>query len=198
MNVLPSLPQESGNNDPKTLSLVSPASSQFNNGSKNVLRSKREDGSGNNSDDVHTNQTVTSSVELKKLKIDCSSNHIMCIEVTCTIGPFGSKTQTIASFEFDSALNLSVMKEGFGTNYSSIELSIDFEGEIIDEIDSTITKSSTKLIANFKQQSNINDSVQTWVFIVSSGAGLFILTLVIICLISVSNGNDLRIEFLTQ
>ena len=105
----------------------------------------------------------------------------------CATGPFGSKTRTVASFDFISALNLSVIRKDFGTNYTSIELFIQVEATITDEIDTDdgTTRSVTKLVATFKKQPKI-ESVQTWVFVVSSGAGILILVIVIICLVSVS------------
>lgn len=200
LNVLPQLPIEPGSESgPKTASLVSsdqvdnpftnpltnPLSNPLTNGTTLRRRSRRGNKRGK-SLNLH-NHPLSTSLNDRKLRLDCSSEHVKCLEVVCATGPFGSKTRTVASFDFTSALNLSVIRSDFGTNYTSIELFIQVEATITDEVDTDdgTTRSVTRLVATFQKQPKI-ESLQTWVFLLSSGAGILILIVVIICLVSVS------------
>ena len=89
-------------------------------------------------------------------------------------------------FELDSALNLTTVASTFGGNLSSIEYVIELQAEILDDdvSGSQLTASKTQTITFIEKP--YSEGVAKWVLVTSSGAGILLFLLILICLISVS------------
>lgn len=101
------------------------------------------------------------------------------------MGPFTQKRQKMF-FELDSALNLTSVAKNFGGNYSTIEYVVDIVAEIVDQ-----DVSGEQLTARTSQAITFvevpySQEVAKWILVASSGAGILLFLLILVCLISVS------------
>ena len=106
------------------------------------------------------------------------------------MGPFTRKRQKMF-FELDSALNLTTITKEFVANFTSLEYVVDLEAEIEDQ-----DVEGGPLVAREKQsltfiEKPYSEEVAKWVLVTSSGAGILLFLLILVCLISVSpRGNS--------
>ena len=102
------------------------------------------------------------------------------------MGPFTRKRQKMF-FELDSALNLTSVAKTFGGNYSSIEYIVDIVAQIVDQDVSggQLTSRTTQVITFI--EAPYSQEVAKWILVTSSGAGILLFLLILVCLISVSH-----------
>lgn len=118
------------------------------------------------------------------LNINCNASAIKCIDVKCITGPFGTKKDTQALFGMQSALRMDVIRNAYGLEYTSIDVAFELKAIIHDKIDSTTNiENVDQLIITFRKK--YGETVKSYVYVISIGAGILLLVGVTILLVSV-------------
>ena len=110
----------------------------------------------------------------------------------CFAGPFTNERQS-TKFLIHSALKIKTIESIFGQKYDQIELMVKTKANILDQrIDSNPTQISTVFL--FKRLDLKKEAIDYWIIIVSIGAGILILFIIIAILWKVSGNPFLSIN----
>ena len=110
----------------------------------------------------------------------------------CFAGPFTNERQS-TKFLIHSALKIKTIESIFGQKYDKIELMVKTKANILDQrIDSNPTQISTVFL--FKRLDLKKEAIDYWIIIVSIGAGILILFIIIAILWKVSGNPFLSIN----